>query len=214
MVFESNAPASTDTRFGGDALRDQSSVAGVIPDVHTPLPRAPSTGIAIGQRISTDLLGNQMTHEINIPAEFAQEATYQPFEVRFTGALSEVESELTSSARSGYTDWCHTFRDIHDGDLAERAPGDMLKEFADHAPSPLLRGYVLGIMFARERRKPLGMSPVALAAKAMTVDDPVFRGMALADAFMAVLAATREPEPVSAQTNKSSKRRRSLRRPS
>lgn len=155
-----------------------------------------------------------MTHEINIPAKAAQKATYRPFEVRFGGAYSEVESELTLRARNGDADWCNTFRDIHDGDLAERAPVDMLKEFADGAPSPLLRGYVLGIMFARERRRPLGMSPGEWAAKAMTVDDPAIRGMALADAFMAVLAATRKPEPVSVRPNENSKRRRSLRNPS
>lgn len=152
-----------------------------------------------------------MTHEINIPAEVAHEATYQPFEVRFSGALSEVESELTLSARNGHAEWCSTFRDIHDGDLAERAPYDMLKQFGDEAPSPLLRGYVLGIMFARKRSAPIGMSPGEWAAKALSVDDPVLRGMALADAVMAFLAATRKLKPVSVRRNEGSKRRRSLR---
>jgi len=155
-----------------------------------------------------------MTYEINIPAEVAHEATYQPFDVRFTGALSEVESELMLSARNGGADWCSTFRDIHDGDLAERAPLDMLKQFADEAPSPLLRGYVLGIMFARERPAPIGMSPRQWASKALTVGDPVLRGMALADAVMALRAATRKPKPVSVRQNEKSQRRRSLRKPS
>lgn len=129
-----------------------------------------------------------MTHEIKIPVEVAQEATYRPFEVRFTGALSEVESELTLSARNGDADWCSTFRDIHDGDLAERAPVDMLKEFADDAPSPLLRGYVLGIMFARGASAGLKSYSADFAALAKMADEPELRGMALGCAFMAGLA--------------------------
>lgn len=187
--------------------------AGVTPYRHALSSCVSPKHIAIKRPGSVDQLGNQMTHEINIPVEAAPEATYRP---RFTGALAEIESELASSASKGDANWCNTFRDIHDGDLAERAPIDMLQEFANEAPSPLLRGYVLGIMFARERRKPLGMSPVQWAAKAMTVDDPVIRGMALADAFMAVMAATRKPEPLFARPTErvNSKRRRRLRNPS
>ena len=78
--------------------------------------------------------------EINIPTFVEPETAYKHFDVRFTGALSEVESELALGMAKGAGPWCNWFRDIHDGDLAQRAPIDMLKEFADDAPSPLLRG--------------------------------------------------------------------------
>lgn len=126
--------------------------------------------------------------EINIPTDVELETAYRHFDVRFTGALSEVESELALGMTTGAAAWCNTFRDIHDGHLARRAPIDVLKEFADDAPSPLLRGYVLGIMFAREKPGPLGMPITEWAARANGIDDSEIRGMALGCAFMAVLA--------------------------
>ena len=129
-----------------------------------------------------------MTHcEINIPTDVELETTYRHFDVRFTGVLAEIESELALGMTNGEAAWCNAFRDIHDGDLALRAPIDMLKEFADDAPSLLLRGYVLGIMFAREKPGPLGMPMSEWAARANAVEDPEIRGMALACAVVAIL---------------------------
>ena len=126
--------------------------------------------------------------EINIPNDAEFESAYRHFDVRFTGALSEIESELALGMTQGAAAWCNAFRDIHDGDLAQRAPIDMLKEFADGAPSPLLRGYVLGIMFSRKKPGPLGMPKTEWAARANGVDDPEIRGMALGCAVMAIMA--------------------------
>jgi len=132
-----------------------------------------------------------MTHrEINIPTFVEPETAYEHFDVRFTGALCDVESELALGMTTGAAAWCNAFRDIHDGDLAQRAPIDMLKEFADDAPSPLLRGYVLGIMFSRKRPGPLGMPMTEWATRANGVEDPEIRGMALGCAVMAILAET------------------------
>lgn len=125
--------------------------------------------------------------EINIPTYVGPEAAYKHFDVRFTGALSEVESELAFGIAKGAATWCNAFRDIHDGDLAQRATVGMLKEFADDAPSPFLRGYVLGIMFSREKPGPLGMPMSEWAARANAVEDPEIRGMALACAVVAIL---------------------------
>lgn len=126
--------------------------------------------------------------EINIPTFVEPEAAYEHFDVRFTGALSEVESELALGMAKEAAAWCNAFRDIHDGDLAQRAPIGMLKEFADDAPSSFLRGYVLGIMFVRKNPRPLEMPMTEWAARANGVDDPEIRGMATACAVMAVLA--------------------------
>ena len=131
--------------------------------------------------------------EINIPTFVEPEAAYEHFDVRFTGALSEVESELTLGMAKGAAPWCKAFRDIHDGDLAQHAPIHMLKEFADDAPSPLLRGYVLGIMFSRKKPRPLGMPMTEWAARANGVNDPEIRGMALGCAVMAILGDAGQP---------------------
>lgn len=157
-----------------------------------------------------------MNYEINTPAEVAQEATCRPFEVRFTGTLSEVESELALAVRSGRASWCGIFRDIHDADLIERAPFEMLKDFANAAPSPLLQGYVLGVLYARENPEWPDISRGEWAARANTVDDPAVRGAVLGCASAAFRAATKKPEPVSRSANVrvNSKRRRSPRNPS
>ena len=126
--------------------------------------------------------------EIHIPTYVEPEAAYKHFDVRFTGALSEVESELALGIAKGAATWCNAFRDIHDGDLAQRATIGMLKGFADDAPSRFLRGYVLGIMFSRKKPGPLGMPMTEWAARANGVDDPEIRGMALGCAVMAIMA--------------------------
>ena len=56
-------------------------------------------------------IGTRMTSsEINIPAAAELDNAYRHFDVRFTGALAEVESELALAVAKGASDWCATFR--------------------------------------------------------------------------------------------------------
>ena len=157
-----------------------------------------------------------MDCKINITADIAHKATSRPFKMRFTATLSEVESELALAVSSGRAAWCDIFRDIHNGDLIERAPFEMLKGFANAAPSPLLQGYVLGVLYARENPERPELPCGEWAARANSVEDPAIRGMVLGGASVALKAATRKPAPASGNPDGkvNFKRRRRLRNPS
>lgn len=107
-----------------------------------------------------------------IPAADELETAYRPVQVRFSGAVAEVESDLLLAVTMGRADWCNTFRDIHDADVAQRAPFELLKDFAHDAPSPLLSGYVLGIMFSRDRPEELEIPRGEWVARANGCADP------------------------------------------
>lgn len=161
------------------------------------------------------------SHQIHTPAGDELETAYRPFQVRFSGAVAEVESELALAVTMGRADWCNTFRDIHDADLAQHAPFEMMRDFAHVAPSPLLSGYVLGLMFSRDRPDELEIPAAEWIARAHSVSDPELRGMALGCAFMAALAgaaATRPPAAIrpsrSANGSHNKRSKRSLRNPS
>ena len=157
-------------------------------------------------------IGSRMTsHQTTIPAADELETAYRPFQIRFTGAVAEVELELALAATLGRADWCSTFRDIHDADLAQRAPFEMLKEFAHDAPSPLLSGYVLGIMFSRDRPEELEVTPGAWVARANRCADPELRGAALGCAFMSAFAGAGTWQPAANRPSRSPKGRRSKR---
>lgn len=96
----------------------------------------------------------------------------------------------------------------------------MMRDFAHAAPTPLLSGYVLGIMFSRDRPDELEIPPAEWIARANSVADPEFRGMALGCAFMAALAGAATRPPVANRPSRSSNgsrnktSERSLRNPS
>ena len=143
------------------------------------------------------------SRQIPTPAADELEAAYRPFQVRFSGAVAEVESELVLAVAMGRADWCNIFRDIHDADLSQRAPFKMLREFAHHAPSPLLKGYVLGIMFSRDRPEELEIPPGEWVARANRCADAELRGAALGCAFMSALEGAGTRQPVSKRPSRS-----------
>ena len=149
------------------------------------------------------------SHQIPIAADDELETAYRPFQIRFTGAVAEVESELALAVTMGRADWCNTLRDIHDADLAQRAPFEMLKEFAHHAPSPLLSGYVLGIMFSRNRPEELEIPPGKWVARANRCADLEVRGAVLGCAFMSAFAGAGTLQLTANRPSRSPRGRRS-----
>lgn len=136
-----------------------------------------------------------MTHNIHNPSSIEAEMAGQYFDVRFTGALSEIESELALGSAGGNEVWCDAFRDLHDGDLGEPASAGLLGAFANAAPSLLLRSYVFGAVFARETCLQLEMPLTEWLEMANGTDDSKARGLALGCAFGALSAHIRTRRP-------------------
>lgn len=126
--------------------------------------------------------------EAKAPADVEQRIGVHGFEVRFIGPLSALEAELDVCATMGYLDWCNAFRDMHDGNLAEPASTELLSEFANAAPTVLLRAYVHGALFARDTSPTLGIPLAEWVAGANREGDPELRGFAFGSAFRVLSA--------------------------
>ena len=126
--------------------------------------------------------------EANAPVDVEHGTAVHGFHVRFVGPFSAVETELDFCTTMGPTDWCSAFRDMHDGHLAEPASAELLKEFANAAPTILLRAYVHGALFARDTSPTLGIPLAEWIAGANREDDPELRRFALGSAFRVLSA--------------------------
>lgn len=131
------------------------------------------------------LRSQSFTQEYFVKKHQNQIAQYALSRGPLSGAHAEFAAELQLAERNGRRDWCDTLCELHESGLADRAPMEMLWEFAACAPSEYLAGYCVGIMSVRESPSTFAdASAEDLVGTAGTRGQAKMRGAALATAFM------------------------------
>ena len=106
----------------------------------------------------------------------------------FSSAHAEFEAEMRLATKAGHTSWCRTLRELHEDDLAARAPLDLLKEFAAAAPSEYLLGYLFGFINVRESPEQYSYTAESMVRQVSLRKEAGLRGALLGGAFMMIVS--------------------------
>lgn len=106
----------------------------------------------------------------------------------YSGAHAEFAAEMRVAEKAGHTSWCRTLRELHEDDLAARAPVELLKEFAAAAPSAYLLGYLFGFINVRESPEQYSSTAESMVRNASRHTDAGLRGALLGGAFMMIIS--------------------------
>lgn len=124
----------------------------------------------------------------NIRTKIAPIAQYAVASGPFSGAHAEFAAEMRLAENAGHSTWCRTLRELHEDDLAARAPLELLKEFAAAAPSAYLLGYLFGFINVRECPEEYFGSAESMVRQVGQCKEAGPRGALLGGAFMMIVS--------------------------